>query len=98
MIYITLLSVCLIIGIILQYKLKIHLYHSFKEEMYFTITLLAILIPMDIYSVYKDVWQFPGDGIIGIKIISLPIEEYLFVIIVSYFILIIYKAIDKKIR
>lgn len=98
MVYFALLAVCFFIGLSLQLIYKIRLYHSFKEEIIFVITILVIMIPMDIYAVAKGLWSFSGKGIIGIHIFNLPIEEYLFAIIVPYFMLMVYKALDKKIK
>ena len=53
---------------------------------------------MDMYAVAKGIWNFPGDGILGIYLINLPLEEYLFVLIVPYFILTVYKVVDKKVH
>ena len=98
MIYLTLLSVCLFVGGGLEFKYKIHLWRSFKERVVFSLILFAILIPMDMYAVAKGIWNFPGDGILGIYLINLPLEEYLFVLIVPYFILTVYKVVDKKVH
>lgn len=96
MIYLYLLCICLAIALYLQYKYKIHLYHSFKEELIYIVVLLALFVPMDIFAVSRGVWAFPGNGLLGIHIFNLPIEEYLFMIIIPYFSLIVYKYIDKK--
>ena len=53
---------------------------------------------MDMYAVAKGVWNFPGDVMLGIYLINLPLEEYLFVLIVPYFILTVYKVVDKKVH
>jgi lycopene cyclase domain-containing protein len=98
MTYLALLFICLLVGFLLQRRYKIHLYHSFKEELVFVLILLIIMIPMDIYAVAHGVWAFPGDGILGVHIFNLPIEEYLFVLVVPYFVLIMYKTILKKVR
>ncbi len=51
---------------------------------------------MDIYAVRHGVWKFPGDGILGLHILGLPIEEYLFMLVIPYFVLVVYKFIDNK--
>lgn len=98
MLYLALLSVCLFIGVVLQKIYKIKLFYSVKEELFFVITLLVIMIPMDIYAVHKGVWNFPGNGILGFRLFGLPVEEFLFVIVVPYFMLMIYKVVLKKIK
>ena len=95
--YLYLLLICLIIALFLKFKYKIHIFKSIKEEIILFITLLIIMIPMDIWATKKEYWSFPGKGILGIHLFGLPIEEYLFVIIVSYFILAVHKAIKQKI-
>jgi lycopene cyclase domain-containing protein len=52
----------------------------------------------DSYAVYKGLWNFTGTGLIGIKIGLLPLEEYLFFLIVPFSILTAYKVLEKKIK
>ncbi len=46
-------------------------------------------------SVMNSIWVFPGNGRIGVKIFSLPLEEYIFFLVIPYFVLVLYKALNK---
>jgi lycopene cyclase domain-containing protein len=98
MIYIYLLLAVLAIAIFLQRKYKIHLYRSYKEELIYISALLALFIPCDIYAVNKGVWAFPGNGLLGLYFYTLPVEEIIFMVIIPYFSIILYKVIHKHIR
>ena len=43
-------------------------------------------IPWDMFAVSNKIWYFPEGGSLGIHIGILPIEEYLFMITVTAFI------------
>ena len=53
------------------------------------------LVPLDIIGVHLKVWWFPWDGIMGIYFLGLPVEEYLFMIVIPYFSITLFKAVDK---
>jgi len=45
---------------------------------------LIVSVPWDIISVKKDIWYFTEPYILGIWLFGLPIEEYLFIILISF--------------
>jgi len=96
--YIAILLIFLIVAIFLEIKYKIYIYHSLKEKIIFIGTFFIIGIIWDYYATYNKHWVFPGPGLIGIKIFNLPLEEFLFFIIMPYFILTMYKYYDLKIK
>lgn len=59
----------------------------------YIVILLMIMIPMDILAVSQGIWRFSGKGVLGIYLFKLPIEEYLFVLVVPYFMLMVYKSL-----
>lgn len=52
----------------------------------------------DYYAVSNQHWIFPGPGLIGTRIYGLPIEEFLFFLIVPYAAFTIYKFYDSRIK
>lgn len=44
---------------------------------------LVFSIPWDIYAVKSNIWSFPREGNAGIQIGILPLEEYLFMTLVT---------------
>ena len=49
-----------------------------KTLLYSIIAALIFAIPWDIYAVRTGIWYFPDGGNIGLSILGLPLEEYLF--------------------
>ncbi len=45
---------------------------------------LVFSIPWDIFAVTNNIWIFPKEGNIGFFILGLPLEEYLFMVTVTW--------------
>ncbi len=95
--YLIILIGILIITILFEYKYHIHLYKSIKERLSVTGTIFIYGMLWDYYATYKQHWIFPGPGLIGIRIYGLPIEEFLFFLIIPYSALVMYKVYDTRI-
>lgn len=52
----------------------------------------------DNYAVYKNHWFYPGEGILGPFLGYIPLEDYFFIIVVTYIILVGYAFSKKKIK
>ncbi|MEK6856301.1 MAG: lycopene cyclase domain-containing protein [Nanoarchaeota archaeon] len=96
--YIIILLIILGITVFVEWKYHIHLYHSRKERLFVTLNIFIGGMIWDYYATYRHHWIFPGDGLLGFRIYGLPIEEFLFFLIVPYTALVIYRFYDKKIR
>ena len=96
--YISVLTIILVVTIFFEYKYHIHLYHSRKERLFVTLNIFIFGMIWDYWAVYNHHWIFPGEGLIGTRIYGLPIEEFLFFLIVPYGALVMYKFYDKKIK
>ena len=96
--YLIILLAILIITAFLEWRHHIHLYHSRKERIIITLVFFIIGVVWDSYQMSKGHWVYPGPGTLGITIGFIPLEDYLFVLIVPYMILTIYKILDKKIK
>ncbi len=77
-----------------------YLTQYWKPVIYCAIWALIFSIPWDIWAVYADIWRFHEGTNIGLPILGLPIEEYLFMILVtaqiSTVVLLIRKRIDAR--
>ena len=56
--------------------------------------MMCLFIPWDIYFTAKGVWDFNPNFIIDVKFLYLPIEEWLFFIIVPYACVFIYEVLN----
>jgi lycopene cyclase domain-containing protein len=95
--YLIILGILLLISLVLEIKFHIRLYKSRKERIIITLIFLVIGIIWDSFAIYRGHWIFPGKGLVGITIGVMPLEEYLFALIVPYFILTTYNALKKEI-
>src|SRR3989344_8972764 len=96
--YLTILIAIFLITLFFEIKYKIHLYHSLKERLIVTANIFLFGMVWDYYATYRQHWIFPGNGLIGLRLYGLPIEEFLFFLIVPYGALTMYKFYDKRIK
>ena len=94
--YLAILLALLGITIFLEVKFHVHLYDSIWERIYITLGFLFVGVAWDSWAVYRGTWTFSGRGLIGWRIAYLPLEEYLFALILPYFIVTAYKVIRSK--
>ena len=100
MIYPLILSGYLLVTIFLHITFQIKLWKNSKEKKAVIIWFIIIFITgtlFDFFATYKKIWIFPGNGITGLRIFWLPIEEFFFFLIIPYFVLVLYKVLNKVI-
>ena len=94
--YLVVLLIILVITLFLEKNFKIHLYQSIKQRL-FTVGLFFIIgVLWDSFAIWRGDWIFPQGRNLGITIGFMPLEEYLFILIVPYSVITIYKVIDAK--
>jgi len=81
---------------LIKYKCNIRVYNTKKEALITSGTICLVGIAWDSFSVWRGYWIFPGQGLVGIKIGLLPIEEYTLFIIAPYWLLMLYKYIQNR--
>lgn len=96
--YFLILMGFLALAVFLEWKFKIHIYHSRKERIITSVVLLIIGTAWDYFATWRQHWIFPGNGLLGIRIFGLPLEEFLFFLIMPYVTLTLYKIFDAKIK
>lgn len=96
--YLFILIIFLLSGLYLEKKYKIHLYSSRKQRLVTVFVFFAIGVIWDHYAIYRGHWVFPMRNLIGIKIGLMPLEEYIFMLVVPFWIVTVYKLIDKKLN
>lgn len=91
--YLFLDAITLIFPLLLSFDKKIHFWRKWKwlfPSMLFT-SLLYII--WDIWFTKTEVWVFNHKYLVGFELFSLPLEEYLFFIVVPYACLFIYECL-----
>jgi len=95
--YLLILIGLFVISICLEWKYRIKLYSSRKERFLIPLVFLIIGTIWDSFAIWRGHWTFEGPGLVGLTIGLMPVEEYLFALIVPYFILTIYRVLKKEI-
>jgi lycopene cyclase domain-containing protein len=94
--YLTILLAILFITLIIEKKNRIRLYNSKRERLEITLFFFCFGVIWDTFAIYRGDWSFPVGKNIGITIGLMPLEEYLFVLIIPYFIITVYKLFDFR--
>jgi lycopene cyclase domain-containing protein len=94
--YLLTLGALFALAVWLELRFRVHLYHTRKERVLITLIFFVIGVAWDSISTIEKTWVYPGNGLIGIWIGVLPIEEYLFSLVVPFWILIVYKVLEAK--
>ncbi len=96
--YLTVLVALFLAALALEKTHRIHLYHNRKERLEITGLFFAIGVLWGTFAIWRGDWTFPMGNNLGIVIGLMPLEEYLFILIIPYFILTVYKVIDSRFR
>lgn len=87
----------LVVALFLEIKYKEHLFKFWKERIFWILISLMVGIPWDMYAIPREHWIFTGRGILGIIVLNgIPVEEFLWFLIVPYFWITIYHTIHIK--
>ena len=94
--YLAILISVFLVSMSLKLKYKIQLFNSVKEGLLLTILLLVIGGLWDSYAIFRGYWSFEDEFFIGIDIGIMPLEEYLFMLIIPFLVLVLYKIVTEK--
>jgi len=96
--YFLILLVLFFFALFIEKKNHIHLYKSRRERFEIVTFFFLFGVIWDSFAIFRGHWIFPIEKTLGITIGVMRLEEYLFVLIIPYFILTIYKLFDSKFR
>ncbi|KAK0306248.1 hypothetical protein LTR82_016463 [Friedmanniomyces endolithicus] len=72
-----------------------------RRDLYKIVFLVSIAvlstIPWDSYLIRTNIWSYPPDGVIGLKILDIPIEEVFFFVIQTYNTSLLYLLLSKPV-
>jgi lycopene cyclase domain-containing protein len=77
----------------LKLRFKIRLFRSTAHALLFFAVCLAIGIVWDSYAILRGHWTFGEQFFVGIKIGVMPLEEYFFILIIPFSVLVLHKII-----
>jgi lycopene cyclase domain-containing protein len=67
-----------------------------KEALLFAVTCFVIGVVWDTYAILRGHWSFGEQFFVGVKIGVMPVEEYLFMLIIPFSVLVLYKIVTEK--
>lgn len=71
---------------------------SKRERVIVVLIFFIIGVVWDSYAIWRGHWSFGDTGLTGITIGLMPLEEYLFILIVPFWIITTYKVLIKIIK
>lgn len=95
--YLQILIILVLVSVFLEWKYKIHLYKSRKERFLIPTVFFVIGVIWDWYATANGHWNFNFENLTGVRIGIIPLEEYLFILIVPYAILTAYRVLRRKV-
>jgi lycopene cyclase domain-containing protein len=93
-------SVILLLGLTLfiEAAFRERLFRSWRERLIWVAIFLVIGGAWDSYSIAQGHWAYPQDQVIGIFFGVMPLEDVLWLLIVPYFCITVYKVIHLRLR
>ena len=95
--YLSILLLVLFATFLVHKGFHLRIYETTKQMIVVNLSLLVIGTLWDSYAITHGHWQFPKAGVIG-YIGVMPIEEYLFIFIITYLILVLYHLVREKVK
>ena len=86
------------IPFIFSFHKKLNFYKTWKAFFPAVFITAAVFIIWDIYFTGISVWGFNRDYLLGVNLVNLPLEEWLFFFCIPYAIVFTYAAIKKLIH
>lgn len=77
-------AACLAFPLLLSFDRRVAFYKSWPAFSVATLVTLAVFIPWDVAFATRGIWGFNPNYLIGVDILHLPLEEWLFFISIPY--------------
>jgi lycopene cyclase domain-containing protein len=94
--YALILLLFLLVSVVLQRHGRLKIYRSTKQLVITNICFLIIGVAWDHVAIGRGHWYFGQRYLLGPRIGLMPIEEYGFTFILPYFVLVLYRFIEKN--
>ncbi|MFA5350468.1 MAG: lycopene cyclase domain-containing protein [Candidatus Omnitrophota bacterium] len=82
--YMMVLVLSAIIPLLLSFYPPLRFWRNFKPLVFSLSILIVIFGAWDIFATWRGHWYFNPEGVFGVNIINLPVEEWLFFIVVPF--------------
>lgn len=92
------LMVVLALAVILKVVFKVRVYTSIAHFLVVSCVALILATIWDNFAIYRGHWSYGERILLGPKIGYMPIEEYMFTLIVLYFGFVVYKILENNLK
>ncbi len=96
--YFIVLILCISIPLIVANHRDLKLYRFWKSMLFSILLPSTIYLLWDIFASHQGHWSFNPDYILGLKLLGLPIEEYLFFLFLGFISIFTYEVIQLRVR
>jgi lycopene cyclase domain-containing protein len=80
-----------------KFAFKLQLFKSKKNATLTLVSLFIIGSTLDSFALMRGYWNFQQEFFVGITIGVMPLEEYIFLIVIPFLTIVIYRLVNKKI-
>jgi len=94
--YLFTLILVLIVSIVVHYRYEVTLFRKRATTILMFLIFIIIGMLWDTIGVERGFWTYPKENNVGIIVLGLPIEEFLFYIIIPYFVLVVYRVLTSN--
>jgi lycopene cyclase domain-containing protein len=85
-----------LVCVAIKWRFKLQLFHSIREALIVFVSLLVIGSIWDSFAISRGYWSIKEEFLVGINIGLMPLEEYIFMLIIPLLTLVIYKVVRLK--
>lgn len=91
--YMTVLLLSISVPLVISLWPPLRFYKNWRGLLLALAAVVVVFGGWDIYATWRGHWHFSPDGVWGIKIINLPLEEWLFFVAIPFCCLFTWEAI-----
>ncbi len=93
--YLLILISVFLICLAAKWKFKLQLFRSTREAFVVMFSLFAIGSAWDSFAIYRGYWSYNRQFYVGISLGLMPLEEYLFMLVVPFLTFVVYAIVRK---
>lgn len=94
--YLLILSLMALSALILRIAIGVQVFASWRHAIATIGVCLVVGTAWDSYAIARGHWSFDEAFLLGVEIGYMPVEEYLFIVIVPLWVLVVYRAIETS--
>jgi len=94
--YLAVLAACLVLTLPLELVLGARVYRRPKRLLATVVPVAAVFLAWDLFAAARGTWWFSDRWTIGVRLLGLPVEEWLFFVVVPVCALLTFEAVGRR--